>query len=191
MKKYDFANVTARPFPSIYDVANPYIFGGIKSVINVSEREDMRLLDYYKANSITYNHLPIKECVPDMGWSNILKCVEIIVDNIRNDIPTIVHCIGGNNRSPLVVECAFYALYGYHLIDEYKGAKNHLQYNVEQGYLPLILQEIEIKLSSLVTIQLGNKTIHKSKTQTIKNGNKKVSFAFTACNCSMRRVHIM
>lgn len=149
MRKYDFANITVRPFPTVSDVSNPYIFGGIKSVINVSEKEDVRLLNYYKANSITYYHLPIKECVPNMGWSNILKCAKIIIDNVRNDIPTIVHCIGGNNRSPLVVECSFYALYGHHLIDEYKGSKNHLQYNVEQGYLPLTLQEIEHELNSL------------------------------------------
>lgn len=146
MKKYDFANVIVRPFPTILDVSNPYIFGGIKSVINVSEKEDARILAYYKTHSVTYHHLPIKECVSDMGWSNITKCSEIIVDNVRSDIPTIVHCIGGNNRSPLVVECAFYALYGYHLIDEYKRAKNHLLYNVEQGYLPASIQEIEKKI---------------------------------------------
>lgn len=150
MRKYDFANITVRPFPTVSDVSNPYIFGGIKSVINVSEKEDARILDYYEAHSITYHHLPIKECVSDMGWSNILKCIKIIIDNVRKDIPTIVHCIGGNNRSPLVVECAFYALYGHHLIDEYKGAINHLLYNIEQGYLPLTLQEIESELNSFI-----------------------------------------
>ena len=67
MRKYDFANITVRPFPTVSDVSNPYIFGGIKSVINVSEKEDVRLLYYNKANSITYYHLPIKECVPNMG----------------------------------------------------------------------------------------------------------------------------
>lgn len=149
MKKYEFANITVRSFPTISDLSNPYIFGGIKSVINVSEKEDIRLVEYYKAHSITYHHMPIKECVPDMGWSNILKCVEIIIDNVKKNHPTIVHCIGGNNRSPLVVECAFYALYGQHLIDEYKGAINHLLYNVGQGYLPLTLQEIECELNSL------------------------------------------
>ncbi|WP_356911136.1 hypothetical protein [uncultured Muribaculum sp.] len=110
MKKYDFANIIVRPFPTKSDVSNPYIFGEIKSVINVSEKEDTYLIDYYKAHSITYHSFPLKECVPDIGWSNILKCVKIIIDNVRNDIPTIVHCVGGNNRSPLVVECAFYAL---------------------------------------------------------------------------------
>lgn len=80
-----------------------------------------------------------------------MRCALTIIDNVREDIPTIVHCIGGNNRSPLVVECAFYALYGYHLIDEYKGAKNHLMYNVEQGYLPLTLHEIERELRSLTS----------------------------------------
>lgn len=151
MKKYDFADITVRPFPTISDVSNPYIFGGIKSVINVSEKEDVRLSDYYKAHSITYHHFPIKECVPDMGWSNILVCSKILIDNIRENCPTIVHCIGGNNRSPLVVECVFYALSGHHLVDEYKGATNHLIYNIEQGYLPLTLQEIESELNSLTT----------------------------------------
>lgn len=150
MRKYDFANITVRPFPTISDLSNPYIFGGIKSVINVSEKRNIFITDYYKAHSIEYHHLPLKECVSDMGWLNILKCTEIIIDNVRKDIPTIVHCIGGNNRSPLVVECAFYALYGYHLIDEYKGAKNHLLYNVEQGYLPASIQEIENKLLMLI-----------------------------------------
>ena len=148
MRKYDFANITVRPFPTISDLSNPYIFGGIESVINVSEKEDSRLCDYYKKHNIKYYYFPLKECVPDMGWSNILKCSKVIVENVKYNIATIVHCIGGNNRSPLVVECAFYALFGNHLTDEYKGAKNHLLFNVEQGYLPLTLQEIEKELSS-------------------------------------------
>ena len=150
MRKYDFANITVRPFPTISDVLNPYIFGGIKSVINVSEKEDLNLISYFKTHAMTYHYFPLKECVPDMGWRCIMKCVETIIDNVRKYIPTIVHCVGGNNRSPLVVECAFYALHGYHLIDEYKGAKNHLLYNVEQGYLPLTQQDIERELNSLI-----------------------------------------
>ena len=151
MRKYDFANITVRPFPTISDVLNPYIFGEIKSVINVSEKEDLNLISYFKTHSMTYHYFPLKECAPDMGWRSIMKCAETIIDNVRKDIPTIVHCIGGNNRSPLVVECAFYALYGYHLSDEYNGAKNHLLYNVEQGNLPLTLHEIERELESLTS----------------------------------------
>lgn len=154
MKKYDFANIIVRPFPTKSDVSNPYIFGEIKSVINVSEKKDTYLINYYKAHSITYHHFPIKECVPDMGWSNILKCTEILIDNINKNCPTIVHCIGGNNRSPLVVECAFYALFAHHLDDEYNGAKNHLLYNISQGYLPLTLQEAEATLRSIKTTNI-------------------------------------
>lgn len=151
MRKYDFANIIVRPFPTIADVSNPYIFGGIKSVINVSEKEDLSLKEFYNIHSITYHHLPLKECVSDMGWCNILECTEILIDNISNKIDTIVHCIGGNNRSPLVVECAYYALFNKHLNDEYKGADNHLLYNIKQGYLPISLQEIETQLSLLNT----------------------------------------
>lgn len=151
MRKYDFANITVRPFPTISDVSNPYIFGGIKSVINVSEKEDLSLKEYYRTNFIQYHHLPLKECVSDIGRSKILECTKILIDNIENQTPTIVHCIGGNNRSPLVVECAYYALFNKHLNDEYKGAANHLLYNIKQGYLPLSLQEIETQLSLLNT----------------------------------------
>lgn len=149
MKKYDFAKITVRPFPTISDVANPYIFGGIKSVINVSEKEDLSLKEFYNIHSITYHHLPLKECVSDMGWCNILECTKILIENIKNKRATLVHCIGGNNRSPLVVECAYYALFGKHLNDEYKGVNNHLLYNIAQGYLPLSLIEIEKQLSLL------------------------------------------
>lgn len=86
-----------------------------------------------------------------MGWYNILECTKILIDNIKNQVATIVHCIGGNNRSPLVVECAYYALFGRHLNDEYKGATNHLLYNIEQDYLPLTIHEIETQLSLINT----------------------------------------
>ena len=84
-----------------------------------------------------------------MGWGNILKAVKVLLDNIKNQIPTIVHCIGGNNRSPLVVEAAYFALTGQHLQDEYQGFPNHLIYNMEKGYLPFSLIEIEMKLQHL------------------------------------------
>lgn len=84
MRKYDFANITVLPFPTFSEVANPYIFGGIKSVINVSEQEDSSLKEYYLTHSITYHHLPLKECVSDMGWGNIIECTKILIDNIKN-----------------------------------------------------------------------------------------------------------
>ena len=40
MRDYTFAKVKTRPFPTKADVKHPYIFGGIRSVINVSEKED-------------------------------------------------------------------------------------------------------------------------------------------------------
>ncbi len=35
-------------------------------------------------------------------------------------------------------------------MDEYKGAINHILYNVDQGYHPLTQQEIECELNSLI-----------------------------------------
>lgn len=39
MKTYDFASLQARPFPTVADLKNPYIFGKTAVVINVSEKE--------------------------------------------------------------------------------------------------------------------------------------------------------
>lgn len=55
-----------------------------------------------------------------MGWENILKAVSVLLNCVQNQIPAIVHCIGGNNRSPLIVECLYFVLYQEHLPDEYK-----------------------------------------------------------------------
>ncbi|MCH5238029.1 MAG: dual specificity protein phosphatase family protein [Muribaculaceae bacterium] len=115
MKVYQFAPIKTRSFPTIQELNNPYIFKGTKCVINVSERENAELIKLYQDNSIAYHHFPLKENVEDMGWENILKAVKVLLDNIKNQIPTIVHCIGGNNRSPLVVEAAHYVLTGLHI----------------------------------------------------------------------------
>lgn len=68
---------------------------------------------------------------------------------VQNQIPAIVHCIGGNNRSPLIVECLYFVLYQEHLPDEYKGCFNHLFYNLSNGHIPFILKEVEHSLSQL------------------------------------------
>ena len=52
MDKYKFAEISTRPFPSILDVENPWIFGKTGVVINVSEHEDQRVINIYKKKKI-------------------------------------------------------------------------------------------------------------------------------------------
>ena len=39
MKNYSFSNLAVRPFPTIADLNNPWIFGGVQVLINVSGHE--------------------------------------------------------------------------------------------------------------------------------------------------------
>lgn len=149
MDKYKFAEISTRPFPSILDVENPWIFGKTGVVINVSEHEDQRVINIYKKKKINYYHFPLNEESENMGWENILKAVSVLLNCVHNQIPAIVHCIGGNNRSPLIVECLYFVLYQEHLPDEYKGCFNHLFYNLSNGHIPFILKEVEHLLSQL------------------------------------------
>ncbi len=148
MKDYAFAKVKTRPFPTKADVRHPYIFGGIRSVINVAEKEDKEIISLYQSLGISYHHFPTKEECEEMNWCNIKAAAKVLINNINADIPTIVHCIGGNNRSPMIVECAYYALHGSHLADEYRGEPNHLIYN--SRFLGLNMAVMQKELEELI-----------------------------------------
>lgn len=148
MRDYSFAKVKTRPFPTKIDVLHPYIFGGIQSVINVSEKEDKEIVSLYQSLGISHHHFPTKEECEEMNWSNIKAATKVLLGNISKGIPTIVHCIGGNNRSPMIVECAYFALNGVHFADEYRTQPNHLIYNSK--FLNLSIEDIELELKQLV-----------------------------------------
>lgn len=147
MKNYSFAQVKTRTFPTIADVKHPYIFGNVRCVINVSEKEDAAVKELYIQLGISYHHFPTKEESSDMNWENIKSAAKVLVENIKKEIPTFVHCIGGNNRSPMIVECAYFSLYGVHLEDEYKDYRNHIFYNSQ--FIGKSIDEIESELKYL------------------------------------------
>lgn len=147
--RYRFADIQARPFPTVADIDNPYIFGSAEIVINVSERRDEILEEIMAERGITLYHCPLKEHVPDMGWRNLTEAVDIILGAIKDHKSVIVHCIGGNNRSRTVVEAAYFALCNRHYEDEYHGHFNHLVHNIEMRHLPLSRLEIEQALTGL------------------------------------------
>lgn len=150
MKKYDFANITVRPYPNICDVNNKWIFTPeIKVVINVSQKYKTEIVEVIKQKGIEYFHLPLDEEVPDIGWENVKKSVRTIARFDFTNAHVLVHCDGGQHRSRLVVEAFHYAKLGTHLKDDYKGYANHLIYDCSMGYLPP-LSEVECKLEALL-----------------------------------------
>ena len=143
MKNYSFSNLIVRPFPTTADLNNPWIFGGVQVLINVSGHEYTKdLLKVIEAKGIRWYFFPLKEEVTDMGLENILSAVRELVKADAAGEKVILHCSCGNNRSRTVAEAFHFKKMGYHLEDEYKGYPNHLAYNCGEGHLPR-LSEIE------------------------------------------------
>lgn len=149
MKKYNFANITVRPYPNLCDVNNKWIFTPETAVVvNVSQKYKPDIVDAIKRNGIEYYHFPLDEEVPDIGWENVLNAVKVLFKYDKTGKHIIVHCDGGNHRSRLVVETFHFAKLGYHFSDEYKGYENHLIYDCSTGHLPS-LNEVEDVLKSI------------------------------------------
>ena len=144
MKSYPFANLTVRPYPTLADIANPWIFGGAQVVVNVSEKPYPKdIAAAMVAKGIETYHFPLVEEGPDMGLTNIEAAVKVLLEADLQGKKTILHCIGGNNRSRTVAECFALAKTGTQFEDEYKGHVNHLAYNCAEGHLKPIEEMIE------------------------------------------------
>ncbi len=149
MKSYDFARIQARPFPTAAELGNPYIYGRVKYVLNVSDKDYPKEIAEGMARlGIRSFFLPLVETGNDMGLENILRTVRILELADEEGVPVIVHCGFGNNRSRVVVECFHYRKFGFQLEDAYKGARNHLEYNCSNGLLPPI-EEVESMILAL------------------------------------------
>lgn len=137
MNIYRFAKIATRSFPTLNELKNLWIFqDDVALVINVSRHYDINIAEAIIAKGITYMHFPLEEEVYDIGWENIKRAVAIILQYNKQDKRIIVHCEYGNHRSPLVVEAFYFAKFGEHFIDEYKGYENHLIYNCKSNHLP-------------------------------------------------------
>lgn len=137
MKTYDFARLQARPFPTVAEARNPFIYGRVGVVVNVSQRDyPEELVQEFEKAGITFHHLPLMETGDDMGLDNILKAVGILEEADRAGKAAVVHCDFGNNRSRVVAEAFHFRKTGFQLEDEYKESFNHLLYNCHRGLLP-------------------------------------------------------
>ena len=149
MKTYTFAQLQARSFPTMMEAHNPYIYGRVKVVVNVSEQDYPRSLSReFKRMGITCYHFPLVETGTDMGFENILKAVLALENADQSGHYAVVHCDFGNNRSRVVAEAFHYRKMGFQFEDEYKGALNHIAYNSHIGLLPP-MEEIEARIREL------------------------------------------
>ena len=149
MKLYKFAPITARSFPTIADIKNPYIFPqDLAIVINVSMRYDAYIANELENRGILYYHLPLDEETNDIGWDNIIKAVNILLRLDKENKRMIVHCDFGQHRSRLVIEAFYFAKMGAHFVDNYKNYDNHLLYNCFTKHLPP-LDKVEAELARL------------------------------------------
>ena len=85
MKYYSFSNLTVHPFPTIADLNNPWIFGGVQVLINVSCHDyPKEILDAIESKGIRWYHFG-GISIPILKWVHVflkkpicvLNCLEV------------------------------------------------------------------------------------------------------------------
>ena len=147
MKAYSFAPIAAREYPTLALLNNPYIWGGVKYSINVSEKPyPDEIVRAMKEKGIEWIHCPVSEAEGtrwDESLDTALRTLYKVVYHWK--YKAVVHCDWGNNRSRSFIEAFAFLLSGKHIEDEYHGEINHLAYNCKIGHLPP-LDELERRI---------------------------------------------
>jgi len=137
MKSYTFSNLTVRPFPTVADLNNLWIFGGVQAIINVSGHDySDEVKKLLSDKGVEPYWFPLVEEGPDMGLDNIIRAVKVLQQCDEEGKKVVLHCTCGNNRSRTVAEFFHFIKTGEQFEDEYKGYANHLLYNIAEGHLP-------------------------------------------------------
>lgn len=131
---YTFANITTRPFMTLSDVNNKWIFRDTKHVIDVCMTRASEVVDLIQSKGATFDWFPTDE--RPMNLDMILQAVAKLAEYDKDGSHIVVDCMYGNNRSRTVVEAYHFAKLGTHFEDEYRDCKNHLIWNCQNGYLP-------------------------------------------------------
>lgn len=149
MKSYSFAPISAREYPTVKILDNPYIWGGVQFCVNVSEKPYTPEQEAaMAAHGIEWVFCPVSEDDGALWWESMEKGLRALDAAHKTGKKIVVHCDCGNNRSRSFVEAFHYMITGKQFEDEYKGEINHLAYNCKAGHLPS-LEETESKLQDL------------------------------------------
>ena len=141
MKQYPEINTVVHGLPNVLDINNPYIFGKIDLLVNLSEHELTKAVNEILCHrNVEVLHFPLsEENGADWGPAYV-KLLPMIAERIKHGIHVGICCSLGNNRSRTLAEALFYVFFEKHYHDEYKGEYNHLIYNCAQGHLPEIAE---------------------------------------------------
>ena len=145
MKSYEFANIIVREPLIGVDYGDPSIVpDNAKLIINLTENYHDEPTKITNERKIRVFHRSFKN--EENRIEKILDCVERLAWYENPSRQAIVFCDSDMEYSSAIIEA--YHLYKMrtHLIDEYQGYKNHLEYLCETGFFPpLIKIEYEIK----------------------------------------------
>lgn len=149
MKTYSFAPISAREYPSVRILENPYIWGGVEFCVNLSENPyTPELEEAFAQHGIEWLHCPISE-EAGADWLDALSiALPKMYLAFKAGKKQIVHCGLGNNRSRTFAEALYFAIHRKELYDPYKDEINHLVYNCKVGHLPDI-SEMEQRIIAM------------------------------------------
>lgn len=145
MKAYTFAPISAREYPTLHLLDNPYIWGGVQFCVNVSEKPySSDLVKALREYGIEWIYCPVSEDDGALWLDSLMMALPKMLFAYEAGQKQIVHCDFGNNRSRSFVEALYYRIRGVQLADEYKGEFNHLVYNCKIGHLPMLSRTEEV-----------------------------------------------
>ena len=150
MKTYSFAPISAREYPTLHILDNPYIWGGVGFALNVSEKPyPAEIIKAMTEKGIQWEQISVSETDFSMSWlQSLIKGVSSLNDAYKNGLKMVVHCDFGNNRSRTFIEAFHFFLTGEEFPDEYKSEFNHLAYNCKIGHFES-LKDVEDALRAL------------------------------------------
>ena len=150
MKSYSFVPISAREYPTVKILDNPYIWGGVQFCVNVSEKPySPELVEAMAAHCIEWIHCPVSEESGANWLDSLERGLKALYAAHQAGKKMIVHCDCGNNRSRSFIEAFYFMLTGKYFHDEYKGAYNHLIYNGEIGHLPK-MEDLELPIKTWI-----------------------------------------
>lgn len=149
MKAYTFAQISAREYPTVSMLNNPYIWGDVSFCVNLSERPySPELIAEFANHGIEWIHCPISEEVGDDWLGALSIALPKMYLAYRAGKKQIVHCGFGNNRSRSFAEALYFVINRKEFSDPYKNEVNHLVYNCKIGHLPEI-NDLEHRLIAM------------------------------------------